>query len=88
MGDIVPCLLYFFEPYHRLAERQNSRIQLMDWPGTLELDFDPEKIETLQGNLLSNALANKSLTKVIIAAIMDRELSENVWIMQLIPKII
>lgn len=55
-GDIVPYLLYMIEPYQRLAEGQDCRIQLMDWPDSLELDFDPEKIESLLGNLLSNAI--------------------------------
>jgi signal transduction histidine kinase/DNA-binding response OmpR family regulator len=55
-GDIVPYLLTVIEPYQRLAEGQNSRIQLVDWPDQLELDFDPEKLEALLGNLLSNAI--------------------------------
>lgn len=55
-GDIVPYLLSIIEPYQRLAEGQNRRIQLVDWPEKLELDFDPEKLESLLGNLLSNAI--------------------------------
>lgn len=55
-GDVVPYLLNIVEPYQRLAEGQNSRIQLVDWPDQLELDFDPEKLEELLGNLLSNAV--------------------------------
>ncbi|MBL7793290.1 MAG: response regulator [Saprospiraceae bacterium] len=55
-GDIVPYLLSVVEPYQRLAEGKNSRIQLVDWPDNLELDFDPEKLESLLGNLLSNAI--------------------------------
>ncbi|NUQ25687.1 MAG: helix-turn-helix domain-containing protein [Saprospiraceae bacterium] len=55
-GDIVPYLLSVIEPYQRLAEGKNSRIQLVDWPDNLELDFDPEKLESLLGNLLSNAI--------------------------------
>lgn len=55
-GDIIPYLLSVIEPYQRLAEGQNSRIQLVDWPNNLELDFDPEKLESLLGNLLSNAI--------------------------------
>lgn len=55
-GDIIPYLLSVIEPYQRLAEGQNSRIQLVDWPDNLELDFDPEKLESLLGNLLSNAI--------------------------------
>lgn len=55
-GDIVPYLLSIIEPYQRLAEGKNNRIQLVDWPDNLELDFDPEKLESLLGNLLSNAI--------------------------------
>jgi signal transduction histidine kinase/AraC-like DNA-binding protein len=55
-GDIVPYLLSVVEPYQRLAEGQNSRIQIVGWPDNLELDFDPEKLESLLGNLLSNAI--------------------------------
>lgn len=55
-GDIIPYLLNVIEPYQRLAEGHNSRIQLVDWPDQLELDFDPEKLEELLGNLLSNAI--------------------------------
>ncbi|MBK8705430.1 MAG: response regulator [Saprospiraceae bacterium] len=55
-GDIVPYLLSVIEPYQRLAEGHNSRIQLVDWPDKLELDFDPEKLESLLGNLLSNSI--------------------------------
>ena len=55
-GDIIPYLLNVIEPYQRLAEGQNSRIQLVDWPDQLVLDFDPEKLEELLGNLLSNAI--------------------------------
>lgn len=54
--DIIPYLLTVIEPYQRLAEGQHSRIRLVDWPDKLELDFDPEKLESLLGNLLSNAL--------------------------------
>ncbi|HQU60797.1 MAG TPA: response regulator, partial [Saprospiraceae bacterium] len=59
-GDIIPYLLTVVEPYQRLAEGQNSRIQLVDWPDKLELDFDPEKLESLLGNLLSNAIKHSS----------------------------
>lgn len=55
-GDIIPYLLTILEPYQRWAEEQNNRIQLVGWPDKLELDFDPEKLESLLGNLLSNAI--------------------------------
>ncbi len=55
-GDVIPYIQYVVEPFQRLAEEKNSRVRLEDCPDHLELDFDPEKLESLLGNLLSNAV--------------------------------
>jgi signal transduction histidine kinase/CheY-like chemotaxis protein len=55
-GDIVPYLMYVVEPFQRLAEEKSSRVHFTCDRDSLEMDFDPEKIESLLGNLLSNAV--------------------------------
>ncbi|MCB9285126.1 MAG: response regulator [Lewinellaceae bacterium] len=55
-GDVVPYILYVVESFQRWAEGKHSQVQLTDLPDQLELDFDPEKLESLLGNLLSNAV--------------------------------
>ncbi len=55
-GDIIPYLLYVVEPFQRIAEGRNIQVRLVDCPDRLELDFDPEKLESLLSNLLSNAV--------------------------------
>lgn len=55
-GDIVPYLMYVVEPFQRLAEEKSSRVHFTCDRDSLEMDFDPEKIESLLGNLLSNAI--------------------------------
>lgn len=55
-SDIILYLMYVVEPFQLLAEEKNSRIHFESERDTLEMDFDPEKIESLLGNLLSNAV--------------------------------
>lgn len=67
-GDVVPYLLYMVESYQRLAEEKNSRVHLVDLPENLELDFDPEKLESLLGNLLSNAVKHSPAGSEILVS--------------------
>ncbi|MBK7407113.1 MAG: response regulator [Saprospirales bacterium] len=67
-GDVVPYLLYMVESFQRLAEKKRSQVQLTDLPDHLELDFDPEKLESLLGNLLSNAVKHSPAGSEILVS--------------------
>ncbi len=55
-GDIIPFLKYQLEAFHSLAESKEIRLEFHAEPDTLIMDYDPEKVETIVCNLLSNAL--------------------------------
>lgn len=54
--DIIPYLKYLLESFESLAEIKGVDLRFESEPGTLEMDYDPEKIENILGNLLSNAI--------------------------------
>ena len=81
-GDVVPYIQYVVEPFQRLAKEKNSQVRLEDCPDHLELDFDPEKLESLLGNLLSNAVKyspERSEIHVSVFAAENNPLDETSW---------
>lgn len=55
-ADIAAFLFYVFNSYQGLAEHRKVKLHFLSDHQPMVLDFDPEKMEELVGNLLSNAL--------------------------------
>ncbi|MBI5913917.1 MAG: response regulator, partial [Bacteroidetes bacterium] len=55
-GDVVAFLRYVAESFHSLAESKNVEVVFHAEPEQFVMDFDPEKLTDIVGNLLSNAL--------------------------------
>jgi signal transduction histidine kinase/DNA-binding response OmpR family regulator len=55
-NDILSYLRYVAEPFQHLAGEKNVRFHFLTDFDEIRMDYDPEKIESLVGNLLSNAL--------------------------------
>jgi signal transduction histidine kinase/DNA-binding response OmpR family regulator len=55
-SDVTSFLSYVFHSYQGLSEYRQVRIHFLPEVPHLVMDFDPEKLEELVGNLLSNAL--------------------------------
>lgn len=54
--DIVKFFKYLTESYHSYAETKDIRLHLLPEVEELFMDFDPEKVQTIVGNLVSNAI--------------------------------
>ena len=54
--DIVAELRYLLESFHSLAETKHIRLHFSSQPAEIVMDFEPEKLEHLVGNLLENAI--------------------------------
>lgn len=55
-GDIVPFLRYVTESFQTLANNRNIFLHFLSPLENLEMDFDPEQLQQVVSNLLSNAL--------------------------------
>ncbi|MBK9016866.1 MAG: hypothetical protein IPM82_23945 [Saprospiraceae bacterium] len=55
-GDIVAFLRYVTESFQSLANSRNLSLRFFTTLEKLEMDFDPEQVQQVVGNLLSNAL--------------------------------
>ncbi len=55
-GDIVPFLRYVTESFQSLANSRNLSLRFFTTLENLEMDFDPEQVQQVVSNLLSNAL--------------------------------
>ncbi|WP_185731487.1 hybrid sensor histidine kinase/response regulator transcription factor [Larkinella rosea] len=55
-ADLVRFCQYVAEPFHSLAAQKNSQLHVQSDVETLETDFDPDKLQDILSNLLSNAL--------------------------------
>ncbi|MCB9347541.1 MAG: HAMP domain-containing histidine kinase [Lewinellaceae bacterium] len=55
-SDVVLELKYLLESFHSLAEAKNIRLHFSSASEEIWMDFDPEKLEHLVGNLLDNAI--------------------------------
>ena len=55
-GDMIQFLKYLVESFHSYAESKNIRLQFSAGKDALFMDFDPEKIQDIFSNLVSNAL--------------------------------
>lgn len=54
--DIVAYVRYLTESFHSLAERKQIDLSVTASADQIEMDFDPEKIQSILSNLLSNAI--------------------------------
>ncbi len=57
-SDIVLFLKYLIEPHTRVAEERDISINLQAPDISVLMDFDPARMESLIGNLVSNAIKN------------------------------
>ena len=55
-GDIITFLKYFIESFHSLAEQKNIELEFESTENPLVLDYDPEKLNHILSNLLTNAI--------------------------------
>jgi signal transduction histidine kinase/CheY-like chemotaxis protein len=55
-GDIITFLKYFIESFHSLAEQKNIELEFESTENPLVLDYDPEKLNHIISNLLTNAI--------------------------------
>ncbi len=55
-SDILPYLKYIMESFHSLAEEKNVRLHFLSNLDSIMMDYDPDIIEEVLINLLSNAL--------------------------------
>ncbi|NND34265.1 MAG: helix-turn-helix domain-containing protein [Saprospiraceae bacterium] len=54
--DIVPYLKYLVESFSSVATSKNIELQFQSDPESLVIDYDPDKMQHIISNLLSNAL--------------------------------
>ena len=55
-GDVITFLKYFIESFHSLAEQKNVELEFKSTENQLVLDYDPEKLNHIVANLLTNAI--------------------------------
>lgn len=55
-GDVVGFLRYVVESFHSYAIGQGLQVHFESGQASLDMDYDPEKLQTVIVNLLSNAL--------------------------------
>jgi signal transduction histidine kinase/CheY-like chemotaxis protein/streptogramin lyase len=55
-GDIITFLKYLLESFHSLAEQKNIALEFESTAVPLILDYDPEKMNHIVSNLLTNAI--------------------------------
>lgn len=55
-GDVLPFLRYLLESFHSIASAKNVEFRFETDLDVLELDYDPDKLQKIVSNLLSNAL--------------------------------
>jgi signal transduction histidine kinase/DNA-binding response OmpR family regulator/ligand-binding sensor domain-containing protein len=55
-GDIVHFLKYLVESFHSYAESKDIRLQFNAHPDSVFMDYDPQKLQDIFSNLVSNAL--------------------------------
>jgi len=54
--DIIKYLKYLTESFHSYAETKNIRLHLLPELDELTMDYDPEKVQAIFSNLVSNAI--------------------------------
>lgn len=55
-GNIVLFLKYVFESFHSLADSRHIKLSFDAAPDEFRMDYDPDKLQKIVSNLLSNAL--------------------------------
>ena len=55
-GDIVPFLKYLAESFHSYADSKDIRLHFLSEIAELSMDHDPEKLQNIVSNLVSNAI--------------------------------
>jgi DNA-binding response OmpR family regulator/two-component sensor histidine kinase len=55
-GDIITYLKYLIESFHSIAEQKNIELEFESTENPLVLDYDPEKLNHIVSNLLTNAI--------------------------------
>jgi signal transduction histidine kinase/ligand-binding sensor domain-containing protein/CheY-like chemotaxis protein len=55
-GDVVVFLKYLLESFHSMAESKGVKLHFLSDFETFSMDFDPERLQQVVSNLMSNAL--------------------------------
>ncbi|MBK9337917.1 MAG: response regulator [Lewinellaceae bacterium] len=55
-GDVVGYLRYLVESFHSYAQSKGVQIHFLSDAETLDMHFDPERLQQVVGNLISNAV--------------------------------
>jgi signal transduction histidine kinase len=55
-GDIITFLKYLIESFHSIAEQKSIELEFESTENPLVLDYDPEKLNHIVSNLLTNAI--------------------------------
>lgn len=55
-SDIIPYIRYILESFTSMADEKSIRLHFLSRVNDLTMDFDPEIIEDIVGNLVSNAI--------------------------------
>ncbi|MGD9328522.1 MAG: ATP-binding protein, partial [Cyclobacteriaceae bacterium] len=75
-GDIIAFLKYFIESFHSIAEQKNIELEFESTENPLVLDYDPEKLNHILSNLLTNAIKfTPEGGKVCILVEVDRNIT-------------
>jgi signal transduction histidine kinase/DNA-binding response OmpR family regulator/streptogramin lyase len=55
-ADVIPFLKYLLESFHSYAQQKDIQIHFDSKPDECIMDFDPEKLQQIISNLMSNAI--------------------------------
>lgn len=75
-GDIIAYLEQIVGLFQDFAKTKNIRLQFLTEIPRLDMDFDPEKLHTIVGNLLGNAMKFTSQEGVVYLKVRRHELED------------
>jgi signal transduction histidine kinase/DNA-binding response OmpR family regulator/ligand-binding sensor domain-containing protein len=55
-ADVIPYLKYLLESFHSYAESKDIRVHFISSINECDMDYDPEKLQQIISNLMSNAI--------------------------------
>lgn len=79
-GDVVTYLRYITESFHSYAAGQGIQLHFASETDSIEMDYDPEKLQTILVNLLSNAIKFTPSGGRILVQIEETEEKSEPWL--------
>ncbi|WP_340111058.1 hybrid sensor histidine kinase/response regulator transcription factor [Maribellus mangrovi] len=76
-NDVIPFIHNVIEPFIHLANEKNIRFQFVNKLKEMNMDFDPEKMESILSNLISNALKYTPKDGLIIFSLSNLSTKES-----------